>query len=226
MKFAKIYIDDIKEKQPGWRDKFLSYKELKRLIRLIHDDGSEEAEFICLLNNEIDKFNDFFIEKEEEFIIRYKELEQNIKRAISLRGTNGSHSSETDYMEMMNTLTKYIVDLHGEMVLLINYCNINYTGLAKILKKYDRKTGGLRRLPFLQKILEHPFLSTDLISELVRECENIIDEAYQAGEAAERVNAKAVFDGKGSLERIVEALLTKQENMMIVKEGTTSMQNE
>lgn len=72
MKFAKIYIDDIKEKQPGWRDKFLSYKELKRLIRLIHDDGSEEAEFICLLNNEIDKFNDFFIEKEEEFIIRYK----------------------------------------------------------------------------------------------------------------------------------------------------------
>jgi hypothetical protein len=57
-----------------------------------------------------------------------QELEQNIKRAISLRGTNGSQSSETDYMEMMNTLTKYIVDLHGEMVLLINYCNINYTG--------------------------------------------------------------------------------------------------
>lgn len=200
MKFAKRYIDDIKEKQPGWRDKFLSYKELKRLIRLIHDDGNDEAEFLCLLNNEIDKFNDFFIEKEEEFIIRYKELEQNIKRAISLRGTNGSHSSETDdYMEMMNTLTKYIVDLHGEMVLLINYCNINYTGLAQILKKYDRKTGGLRRLPFLQKILEHPFLSTDLISELVRECENIIEEAYQAGEAAERVNAEVVYDGKGLL---------------------------
>lgn len=102
----------------------------------------------------------------------------------------------------------------------------NFEGLAKILKKYDRKTGGLRRLPFLQKILEHPFLITDLISELVRECENIIDEAYQAGEAAERVNAKVVFDGKGSLKRTVEALLTKQENVMIVEEGTTSMQNE
>jgi len=72
MKFAKRCIDDIKEKQPGWRDKFLSYKELKRLIRLIHDDGNEEAEFMSLLNNEIDKFNDFFIEKEEEFIVRYK----------------------------------------------------------------------------------------------------------------------------------------------------------
>jgi SPX domain protein involved in polyphosphate accumulation len=58
MKFAKRYINDIKEKQPGWRDKFLSYKELKRLIRLIGDDGNAEAEFICLLNNEIDKFNE------------------------------------------------------------------------------------------------------------------------------------------------------------------------
>jgi len=109
---------------------------------------------------------------------------------------------------------------------LLKYEAFNFAGLAKILKKYDRKTGGLGRLPFLQKILEHPFLSTDLISELVRECENIIDEAYQAGEAAERVNAEVVFDGKGSLKRTVEALLTKQENVMIVEEGMTSMQNE
>jgi len=69
-------------------------------------------------------------------------------------------------------------------------------------------------------------LSTDLISKLVRECENIIDEAYQAGEAAERVNAEVIFDGKESLKRTVEALLTKQENVMIVEEGTTSLQNE
>jgi SPX domain protein involved in polyphosphate accumulation len=102
----------------------------------------------------------------------------------------------------------------------------NFEGLAKILKKYDRKTGGLRRLPFLQKILEHPFLSTDLISELVRECENIIDETYQASEVAERVNAEVVFDGKGLLKRTIEALLTQQENVMIVEEGTSSMQNE
>lgn len=75
MKFSKRYIDDINEKQPEWRDKFLSYKELKRLIRLIiRDEENVEAEFMCLLNNEIDKFNDFFIEKEEDYIIRYKVL--------------------------------------------------------------------------------------------------------------------------------------------------------
>lgn len=71
MKFAKPYINHIKEKQPEWSDKFLSYNELKRLIRLI-PDGNAEADFMCLLNNEIDKFNDFFIEKEEEYIIQHK----------------------------------------------------------------------------------------------------------------------------------------------------------
>ncbi|XP_045797854.1 SPX domain-containing protein 3-like [Trifolium pratense] len=112
MKFAKRYIDDIKEKQPGWRDKLLSYKELKRLVRRIGDDGNSEAEFMCLLNNEIDKFNEFFIEKEEEFIIRQKELEQNMKTAINLWRTNGSNPSEKDDK---NKLIKDIVDLHGEM---------------------------------------------------------------------------------------------------------------
>lgn len=51
-----------------------------------------------------------------------------MKRAIDLWGPNGSQPSETDYKERTNILVKDIVDLHGEMVLLINYCNINYTG--------------------------------------------------------------------------------------------------
>ncbi|XP_058757336.1 SPX domain-containing protein 3-like [Vicia villosa] len=187
MKFAKLYIDHIKEKQPEWSDKFLSYNELKRLIRLI-PDGNAEADIMCLLNNEIDKFNDFFIEKEEEYIIRHKELEQKIRKTIDLCKTNGSQPSESDY--------KDIVDLHGEMVLLINYCNINYTGLAKILEKYDRKTGAIQRLPFLQKILEHPFLSTEIISKLVRECENIIDDVSHAGEAVERAKEEVVLHGR------------------------------
>lgn len=73
MKFAKGYIDHIEKKQPGWRDKFLSYDELKRLVRgVLLDDENAEWEFMCLLENDIDKFNDFFIEKEEEFIVRHK----------------------------------------------------------------------------------------------------------------------------------------------------------
>ncbi|KAK6158315.1 hypothetical protein DH2020_005629 [Rehmannia glutinosa] len=51
----------------------------------------------------------------------------------------------------MAKIRKEIVNFHGEMVLLMNYSNVNYTGLAKILKKYDKRTGRVLRLPVIQK---------------------------------------------------------------------------
>lgn len=53
-----------------------------------------------------------------------------------------------------------------------------HVGLAKILKKYDKRTGGLLRLPFIQMILEQPFFITDPISKLIKECESSIDAMF------------------------------------------------
>lgn len=88
MKFGKRLKQQIQETLPEWKDEFLSYKELKKLVRLISStpppenwlNGSPspelyckpESEFVYLLNNQIDKFNTFFMEKEEDFIIRHK----------------------------------------------------------------------------------------------------------------------------------------------------------
>lgn len=103
MKFGKRLSVQVEETIPEWRDKFLSYKDLKKRLKLIvprsggGDAGSgggercckrqrlagedraasagvteEEAEFIRLLEDEIDKFNAFFVEKEEEYIISQK----------------------------------------------------------------------------------------------------------------------------------------------------------
>lgn len=78
MKFGKRLKQQTQDSLPEWRDKFLSYKELKKLVRLISvaptllNGSMAEAEFVYLLNNEIDKFNGFFMEKEEDFIIRHK----------------------------------------------------------------------------------------------------------------------------------------------------------
>ena len=49
------------------------------------------------------------------------------------------------------------------------------TGLVKILKKYDKRTGALIRLPFIQRVLQQPFFTTDLIYKLVKECERMLD---------------------------------------------------
>jgi hypothetical protein len=84
MKFGKRLKQQVQDTLPEWRDKFLSYKELKKLLRLLStaptsllngssiEYGKAEAEFMYLLNNEIEKFNGFFMEQEEDFIIRHK----------------------------------------------------------------------------------------------------------------------------------------------------------
>ena len=109
MKFGKSLSNQIEGTLPEWRDKFLSYKELKKRLKLIEPNNSsssttknngdsrplkkprlaaaegggggdckegimtkEEIDFIKLLEDELEKFNSFFVEKEEEYIIRLK----------------------------------------------------------------------------------------------------------------------------------------------------------
>jgi SPX domain protein involved in polyphosphate accumulation len=217
MKFGKRLKQQIDDTLPEWRDKFLSYKELKKLVRLIssaplylnrsNNDsyGKAEAEFVELLNNEIHKFNMFFVEQEEDFIIRHRELQGRIEKLRIKSSTVGDY-----YEEEMVRIRKTIVNFHGEMVLLESYSNINYIGLAKILKKYDKRTGKLLRLPFIQKVLQQPFFTTDLISKLVKECETTIDLVFPIHH--ERGGAiSPLVAGEGIFRHTVVALLTMQE---------------
>ncbi|XP_039004985.1 SPX domain-containing protein 2-like, partial [Hibiscus syriacus] len=135
MKFGKSLSNQIEDTLPEWRDKFLSYKELKKKVKLIErnsderpnkrrklDENSgdvvdavdnsgdgdvmsrEETHFLKLLEDELEKFNTFFVEKEEEYIIRLKELQDNVAKA-------------KDSNEKMIKIWREIVDFHGEMVL-------------------------------------------------------------------------------------------------------------
>ncbi|XP_010533159.1 PREDICTED: SPX domain-containing protein 2-like [Tarenaya hassleriana] len=195
MKFGKSLSNQIEETLPEWRDKFLSYKELKKKLKLMEPKGGESrpnkrlrsvaaeenpsdgdwkvdvsgggmtkevTDFIRLLEDELEKFNSFFVEKEEEYIIRLKELKDHVVKA---KNSN----------EELIKIKKEIVDFHGEMVLLLNYSALNYTGLVKILKKYDKRTGALIRLPFIQKVLQQPFFTTDLLNKFIKECEAMLD---------------------------------------------------
>lgn len=46
-----------------------------------------------------------------------------------------------------------------------------HAGLVKILKKYDKRTGGVLSLPFTQRVRHQPFFTTEPLTRLVRECE-------------------------------------------------------
>ncbi|KZV18882.1 xenotropic and polytropic murine leukemia virus receptor ids-4 [Dorcoceras hygrometricum] len=137
---------------------------------------AEEVDFVDLLEAELEKFNAFFVEKEEEYIIRLKELQDRVATARNSK-------------DEIISIWKEIVDFHGEMVLLENYSALNYTGLAKILKKYDKRTGALLRLPFIQKVLQQPFFTTDLLYKLVKECELMLERLFPANECPATLEA-------------------------------------
>ena len=94
MKFGKDFKNHLEETLPEWRDKFLCYKPLKKLIKHLpaddnhHGDNKQNQDddddrprpgvigagledwFVRILNEELEKFNDFYVDKEEEFVIR------------------------------------------------------------------------------------------------------------------------------------------------------------
>lgn len=182
----------MEETLPEWRDKYLCYKPLKKLLKhipnsttadsdlnLAPSDGDDVAAsltelqdwFIKILNDELEKFNDFYVDKEEEFIIRLQELKERIERLKDKGSKKGMLTSESEFSEEIMDIRKDFVSIHGEMVLLKNYSSLNFAGLVKILKKYDKRTGGLLRLPFTQLALHQPFFTTEPLTRLVRECE-------------------------------------------------------
>ncbi|CAI9293363.1 unnamed protein product [Lactuca saligna] len=214
MKFGKSLSNQIEQTLPEWRDKFLSYKDLKKQLKLINPQGKsgdvcnreakrqrvsgdwtagdagiggmskEEIDFVDLLEKEIEKFNSFFVEKEEEYIIKLKELQDHVAKA-------------KDSSDEMIKIRKEMVDFHGEMVLLENYSALNYTGVAKILKKYDKRTGAVLRLPYIQKVLQQPFFTTDLLFKLVKECEALLDLLFPLTEPSASSEEEADSTGAG-----------------------------
>lgn len=184
MQFRKVLQKLIDDMLPEWRDKFLSYKDLKKQLKRIYFSNgnkrqkmsvSDESvvkevdEFVNLCKDETHKFNDFVLEKQEWYIIRIKVLEDNLDAA---------KDSNDDLLK----LGRELVDLHGEIVLLVNYSALNYTGLVKILKKHDKLSGALIRVPFIQQVLNEPFYKTDVLNNLVKKCETMLDQLFSMNE--------------------------------------------
>lgn len=177
-------IADIAKVLPEWEDMFLSYKDLKKQVKLIfpkegensrptkkqrlEDNGDQNEEvakevtdFETLLRKEIHKLNSFFMDQEEDYVMYLKVLKDRVAKA------DGS------YVKLMN-IGSEVADLHGQMVLLENYSALNYLGIVKILKKYDKRSGALLRSPFIQTVLQEPFYNTDVLRQLVKDCEMLL----------------------------------------------------
>ncbi|KAG2534124.1 SPX domain-containing protein 4-like [Panicum virgatum] len=193
MKFGKDFRNHLEETLPAWRDKYLAYKALKKLIKNLRPpepavpplppppaavgpgDGAGQGNvalgnwFASILDMELLKLNEFYMEREEWYVIRLQVLKERIERVKAKK--NDAFTSRSEFTEEMLEIRKDFVIIHGEMILLQTYSSLNFAGLVKILKKYDKRTGGLLSLPFTQRARHQPFFTTEPLTRLVRECE-------------------------------------------------------
>ncbi|KAH6791172.1 SPX domain-containing protein 4 [Perilla frutescens var. frutescens] len=181
MKFGRVFTNHLEKTLPGWRDKYLRYKLLKKLLNNIAPAAGVlpprlplpefQVWFVAILTGEIEKFNDFYVGKEEDLIIRFQALKETIKRVMERERDDGLFSSESEFSEYMTEIRKDLVAIHGEMILLKSYSSLNFAGLIKILKKYDKRTGAMLSIPFTQIAFHQPFFTTEPVTRLVHECE-------------------------------------------------------
>jgi SPX domain protein involved in polyphosphate accumulation len=111
---------------------------------------------------ELAKFNEFFMEKEEELVMMDKALGD---RAAALAADPAAP------VAALTAACHGLAKFHGELVLLEHWCSLNYAALVKILKKHDKRSSLSLRLPILVNVLRQPFYSTEVLSQLVRTTE-------------------------------------------------------
>ena len=164
MKFGALLRESANE-TPELQNLYSCYKLLKKRLKRLPDrhnvevgtdDPAERAaiaerqhSFVMTLNEDVQQFNELFIEKEEESVIRLRSLEDAAEGA--------QHN-----MEAIGKVFKSYVDFHGEMLLLVHWSILAYTGLVKILKKHHKRTGLLVRAPHLDNLLSQPFCSVEV----------------------------------------------------------------
>ena len=164
----------------------------------------EEDAFVRTLDHEINRFNDFFLEKEEEYVIAVKHMEDRIRTMIEeqKKPNEGNRTS----------LLSEAIQLHGGMVMMLNWSMLNYAALVKILKKHDKYSGFLLRSDFLAEVVRQPFFSTDLLSRLIQRSECLITklsgEEGLRGELPLPVTFQDSEDNMVQLEQIKMALDT------------------
>ncbi|KAG6489804.1 hypothetical protein ZIOFF_051083 [Zingiber officinale] len=69
--------------------------------------------------------------------------------------------------------------------------------LVKILKKYDKRIGALIRQPFIEKVLQQPFFTTDLLYKLVKECVAMLDHLFPSN----NLSISAECDGQSGVSK-------------------------
>ncbi|KAH8550666.1 VTC domain-containing protein, partial [Umbelopsis sp. PMI_123] len=135
-----------------WRLSYIAYDVLKMELKtrqLDHEwNDQDEADFIQLLHNELNKVYDFVTAKLREVEARITYCE----RTITTFQKNPSMSSEANWGIMDDALTEVLFDVND----LAKFTRVNYIGFQKILKKHDKWTHRNLQHSFIEALRSKP----------------------------------------------------------------------
>lgn len=121
------------------------------------------ATFTALLDEHVAVVNDFYMDRIEEGLIILHALAQHTEQLCT-----GQLKPE-HRMPVQRSL----VNVHFQLLLLQNYVALNFTAVAKILKKFEKKLGLPLRNDYIGALVELPFYRCDALGELVEETERL-----------------------------------------------------
>jgi hypothetical protein len=106
-----------------------------------------------------------------------------------------------------------------------------FAGLVKIVKKHDRLTGAWLRLSFIPNVLRQPFYSTDILSRLVRDCEQDLlsafpsyprDLAYEASFERKTQERDDSLFGEDGIEEVYKNTMAALQTIKNVHRGSST----
>ncbi|CAN8068325.1 unnamed protein product [Agarophyton chilense] len=118
--------------------------------------------FFTRFRAEVEKVNEFFLDKQEDYIIEHQQLTAKLNQLLQ-----PASATRHQLIHLRQRLTNF----HGQLVLLENFSTVNYTGFRKILKKHDKKTGLNLRNIYLKTVLVTPFFLSDTVPHLINTTE-------------------------------------------------------
>ena len=154
----------------------------KPRVRALDALTAEQRVFVKTLNDEMKKFNAFFMNAEEDLVMRERVLATRFHKLVDKKTGKLSAAKNRDAKvdakdvsvsaacELRETRRAF-ADFHGELVLMEHWTSLNYTALVKILKKHDKRSSLRLRSPVLVSALQQPFYSTEVLTELIKKTE-------------------------------------------------------
>ncbi|KAJ7228963.1 cyclin-dependent protein kinase inhibitor [Mycena pura] len=130
------------------------------------DFRAHKAAFFFKLERELEKINEFYLQKEAELKLRLETLLSK-RRAAAMRGFPDTLDDPTQNNVEWTAVEEGFRHLERDLGKLQQFVEINATGFRKILKKFDKRSKSTTKELYLARQVDvQPVFNRQLISEL------------------------------------------------------------